>query len=54
MAYSMIKSHQEEENYSMHPVVHDWCAQTMSRGRENPTVRGLRIVGAALPDHSRC
>ena len=33
LAYSLVESHQDTESYSMHPVVHDWCIESISRGK---------------------
>ena len=49
LAYSLIESHRDWESYSMHPVVHDWCAETISRGRRDLMVAALTVVGAAAP-----
>ena len=52
LAYSLIESQQDRESYSMHPVVHDWCAETVSCGHEDLLLAALIIVGRASPDHS--
>lgn len=52
LAYSLIESHQDLESYSVHPVVHDWCARTISRGQRDLMVAALTIVGTAVPGWS--
>jgi tetratricopeptide (TPR) repeat protein len=52
LAFSLIESHQHTESYSIHPVVHDWCAETISYGKGDLMVAALTIVGTASPDHS--
>ncbi|KAL8789524.1 MAG: hypothetical protein Q9213_001137 [Squamulea squamosa] len=52
LAYSLIESHRDRESYSMHPVVHDWCAETIGWGQYDLMVAALTIVGAAVPGHS--
>ena len=52
LAYSLIESHRDRESYSMHPVVHDWCAETISAGQGDLMLAALTIVGTAAPDHS--
>ena len=32
LGYSLVESHQHTDSYSVHPVVHDWCAETIGRG----------------------
>ena len=49
LAYSLIESHRGWENCSIHPVVHDWCAETSSRGRRGLMEAAVTIVGAAAP-----
>lgn len=52
LAYSLIESHQDVESYSIHPVVHDWCTETISYGKVNLIMLASIIVGLAAPDHS--
>ncbi|KAL8721729.1 MAG: hypothetical protein Q9181_007645 [Wetmoreana brouardii] len=49
LAYSLIESHQYTESYSIHPVVHDWCAETISDGKGDLVATALSIVGTAAP-----
>lgn len=49
LANSLIESYRDRESYSMHPVVHDWCVETISRGQHDLMVATLMIVGAAAP-----
>lgn len=50
--YSLIESHGDRESCSMHPVVHDWCAETISRGQHDLMAAALTIVGTTAPDHA--
>ncbi|KAI4264895.1 MAG: hypothetical protein L6R42_000009 [Xanthoria sp. 1 TBL-2021] len=52
LAYSLIESHGDRESYSMHPVVHDWCTETISYGQVDLMLAALRIVGTAAPGYS--
>ncbi|KAI4136790.1 MAG: hypothetical protein LQ341_005446, partial [Variospora aurantia] len=50
LAYSLIEAQQHTESYSIHPVVHDWCAETISDGNDDLKTIALTIVGEAVPD----
>jgi hypothetical protein len=50
--YSLIESRQHSESYSLHPVVHDWCAETISSSEDNLIITALTIIGNAVPDQS--
>ena len=52
LAYSLIESHRDRESYSIHPVVHDWCAKTISAGQGDLMMAALLTVGTAAPNHS--
>ena len=52
LAYSMIESHQDTGSYSMHPVVHDWCTESISRGKVDLTRLALMMVGLAVAGQS--
>ncbi len=45
--YSLVESHQGNESYSIHPVVHDWCLESMSKGNAHLIALALTIVGFA-------
>ena len=45
--YSLIESHGDKEIYSMHPVVHDWCTETISSGQVDMMLSALKTVGSA-------
>ncbi|ERF76362.1 hypothetical protein EPUS_07069 [Endocarpon pusillum Z07020] len=49
LALSLIESHQQTESYSIHPVVHDWCAETICYGRDDLMSAALTIVAYAVP-----
>ncbi|KAL8827649.1 MAG: hypothetical protein Q9191_003062 [Dirinaria sp. TL-2023a] len=50
--YSLIESHGDRESYSVHPVVHDWCTETISHGQDDLMLAALTIVGTAAPGHA--
>ena len=50
--YSLIESHGDKENYSMHPVVHDWCTETISSGQVDLMLSALTVVSSAAPSAS--
>ena len=52
LAYSLIESQRDRENYSIHPVTHDWCTETISSGQGDLMLAALTIVGTAAPGHS--
>ncbi|KAI4122751.1 MAG: hypothetical protein LQ341_007273 [Variospora aurantia] len=52
LAYSLIEAQQDTESYSIHPVVHDWCAETIGDRNGDLITIALTIIGAAVPDHS--
>ena len=52
LAYSLIESHQDNDSYSIHPVVHDWCMESISRGHPDMMMLALTIVGFASPSTS--
>ena len=52
LTYSLIESHQDTGSYSMHPVVHDWCTESISRGKVDLTRLALMMVGLAVPGQS--
>ncbi|KAL9105022.1 MAG: hypothetical protein Q9163_000119 [Psora crenata] len=52
LAYSLVESHQDTNSYSIHPVVHDWCVESISRGKHNLMMLALTVVGFAMPDTS--
>ncbi|KAI4287728.1 MAG: hypothetical protein L6R35_003007 [Caloplaca aegaea] len=53
LAYSLIEAQQHTESYSIHPVVHDWCAETISDGNDDLKTIALTIVGEAVPEYSK-
>ena len=50
LGYSLVESRQRTGSYSIHPVVHDWCAETISRGMDGLMMTAVKLVGAAVPD----
>ena len=50
LAYSLVESHRDTESYSIHPVVHDWCVESISRGKHNLIMLALTVVGFAVPE----
>ena len=52
LGYSLVESHQYTDSYSVHPVVHDWCTETISRGLDGLMITAVKMVGAAVPGDS--
>ena len=50
--YSLIESHQDAKSYSIHPVVYDWCRESIDRDNVDLTVLALTVVGYAVPGKS--
>ena len=49
LAYSLVESNQDTESYSIHPVVHDWCRESISRGKFELMILATMTVGFAGP-----
>ena len=49
LAYSLVESHQDTESYSIHPVVHDWCLESIGRGKLELMMLATMTVGFAVP-----
>ena len=52
LAYSLVEPHLNTESYSIHPVVQDWCVESISRGKHDLMMLALTIVGHAVPKPS--
>ena len=52
LSYSLVKSHQDTESYSIHPVIHDWCTEFISKGKLYLMMLASMIVGFAAPTQS--
>lgn len=52
LGYSLAESHQHAGSYSAHPVVHNWCAETISCGLNELKMTAVKMVGPAVPDQS--
>ena len=52
LAYSLIESHERTESYSIHPMVHDWCTESISRGQVDSISLAFIIVGSAVSSQS--
>ena len=52
LAYSLVESRQDMESYSVHPVVHDWCAETISDNRVDFLMLAFLVVGFAVPSNA--
>jgi len=52
LVYSLVESCLDMESYSIHPVVHDWCTETISYGQVEFILLALLIVGFAVPTES--
>ena len=56
LEYSLVESPGQDESYSMHPVVHDWCSKTIGHGQFDMMRLAFSIIGSAIPydiDHQR-
>ena len=53
LTYSLIESHEHVESYSIHPVVHDWCAESISCGQVGHIILASIIIGSAVPSDSK-
>ena len=49
LAYSLVESHQDTESYFIHPVVHDWCLESISRDKLELMILATTTVGFAAP-----
>lgn len=49
LAYSLVESHESTGSYSIHPVVHEWCAETISYGGVESLTLAFLVVGFAVP-----
>ena len=52
LAYSLVESHQDMESYSVPPVVHDWCAETISDNRVDFSMLPFLVIGFAVPSNA--
>ena len=52
LAYSLVESRQDMESYSVHPVVHDWCAETISDNRVEFLMLAFLVFGFAVPSNA--
>ena len=52
LGYSLVESRQRTDSYSIHPVVHDWCAETISRGMDGLMMTAVKLVRAAVPNYA--
>ncbi len=52
LAYSLVELHRDTESYSIYPVVHDWCMESISRGKHNLIMLALIVVGFTVPEPS--
>ena len=50
--YSLIDVLENTESYSMHPVVHDWCKESISKHNDELVVLAVIVVGRAAPRQS--
>lgn len=52
LAYSLVDPYLNTESYSIHPVVQDWCVESISRGKHDLIMLALTVVGYAVPTPS--
>jgi len=51
LGYSLVESHQHTDSYSVHPVVYDWCAETIGHRLDGLMMTAVKMVRATVPDH---
>ena len=53
LAYSLIEAKEDSDAFAMHPVVHDWCRETLDAGRRHEFIwLAITVVGFATPHRS--
>ena len=52
LAYSLIEARQDSESYGVHPVVHEWCRNTIITNRKpEPAFLAITSVAFGVPYH---
>lgn len=50
LAYSLIEAKEDSDAFAMHPVVHDWCRETLDAGKRHEFMwLAITVVGFAVP-----
>ena len=50
LAYSLIEVKEDSDAFAMHPVVHDWCRETLGAGKRHEFMwLAITVVGFAVP-----
>ena len=50
LAYSLIEAKEDSDAFAMHPVVHDWCGETLDANSRHDFMRlAITVVGYAVP-----
>ena len=50
LAYSLIEAKEDSDAFAMHPVVHDWCRETLdASSRHEFALLAITVVGYAVP-----
>ncbi len=50
LAYSLIEAKEDSDAFAMHPVVHDWCRETLDACRRHELMwLAITVVGFAVP-----
>ena len=53
LAYSLIEAKEDSDAFAMHPVVHDWCRETLDASSCHEFVSlAITIIGYAVPNRS--
>lgn len=53
LAYSLIEAKEDSDAFAMHPVVHDWCRETLDASSRHEFVSlAITVVGYAVPHKS--
>ena len=51
LAYSLIEAKEDSDAFAMHPVVHDWCRETLDANSRHDFMRlAITVVGYAVPN----
>ena len=54
LAYSLIEAKEDSDAFAMHPVVHDWCRETLDAGRRHGFMwLAITVVGFAQPHNTK-
>ena len=53
LAYSLIEAKEDSDAFAMHPVVHDWCRETLDAGMRHEFMwLAITVVGFTVPHNT--